>query len=193
MTASARWSSFPVRQLKRISAIRSSNVDKVVAEGEQTVRLCNYVDVYYNSHITGKICFSEGSASPAEIERFGLQSGDIIITKDSETPNDIAVAALVEPSATGVVCGYHLAMLRSQQSSVWPRYLFWCLNAQPIRDEFSTRAQGVTRYGLTLNGIGSVPIPLPDLDTQKAIAVFLDRETHRIDQLISKRSDKSLL
>jgi type I restriction enzyme S subunit len=33
----------------------------------------------------------------------------------------------------------------------------------------------------------SLPIPLPDLETQKAIASFLDRETARIDQLIEKK------
>ena len=32
-----------------------------------------------------------------------------------------------------------------------------------------------------------MPVPLPDLPTQKAIADFLDRETARIDQLIEKK------
>lgn len=32
-----------------------------------------------------------------------------------------------------------------------------------------------------------MPVPLPDLETQKAIADFLDRETARIDQLIEKK------
>lgn len=35
--------------------------------------------------------------------------------------------------------------------------------------------------------IGSRKVPIPDIDTQKAIANFLDRETARIDQLIEKR------
>jgi type I restriction enzyme, S subunit len=187
MNASASWSNFPTRPLKRLAAIRSSNVDKIIEEGERAVLLCNYVDVYYNRLINDQIPFATGSATQAEIEKFGLREGDIVITKDSETPHDIAVAALVEPSAAGVVCGYHLAMLRPQPRLVLASYMFWCLSAQPLRDEFSIRAQGITRFGLTLNGIGSVPIPLPDFDTQKAIATFLDRETARIDQLIAKK------
>lgn len=172
--------------LRRLVTIRSSNVDKVMGEGEETIRLCNYVDVYYNDRITGDIEFSQGSAKPQEIERFGLRAGDVIITKDSETPDDIAVPALVEPSAQGVVCGYHLAILRPIPTEVFGPYLFWCLCSKPVREAFGIEAQGITRYGLTLNGIKSVLVPAPDIDIQKAIAHFLDTAIGHIDQVIEK-------
>jgi type I restriction enzyme S subunit len=156
-------------------------------EGEEIVRLCNYVDVYYNDRITGNIEFSEGSANPQEITKFGLRTGDVVITKDSETPDDIAVPALVAASAEGIVCGYHLAILRPNPSEIIGPFLFWSLKAKPSREAFSLAAQGVTRYGLTLNGIGSVNIPVPGLATQQAITAFLDRETARIDKLIAKK------
>lgn len=175
------------KPLRRLVTIRSSNVDKVMEEGEETVRLCNYVDVYYNDHITGDMDLSDGSAKPREIAKFALSAGDVIITKDSETPDDIAVPALVEPSAAGIVCGYHLAILRPKSSEVFGPYLFWALQAKPIREAFGNAAQGVTRFGLTLNGIGSINIPVPDIDTQKGVAAYLDRETARIDQLIAKK------
>lgn len=173
--------------LRRLATIRSSNVDKIMEEGEEVVRLCNYVDVYYNDRISGDLDFSAGSAKPHEIRKFGLRTGDVIITKDSETPDDIAVPALVEPSAEGVVCGYHLAILRPNEPEVFGPYLFWSLMAKPTREAFGIAAQGVTRFGLTLNGLGSVTIPFPDLGTQKAIARYLDRETAHIDQLIAKK------
>jgi len=176
-----------LKPLGRLATIRSSNVDKVTEEGEEIVSLCNYVDVYYRDRITGEIAFSQGSAKPQEIKKFSLKAGDVVITKDSETPDDIAVPAIVEPSAEGVVCGYHLAILRPIEGKVYGPYLFWSLKAKPIQEAFSVRAQGITRYGLTLGGIASVPIPAPDLDTQKSIANFLDRETTRIDQLIEKK------
>jgi type I restriction enzyme S subunit len=170
----------PTKPLRRLVTIRSSNVDKVMEEGEETVRLCNYVDVYYNDRITGDMAFSDGSAKPREIAKFALSAGDVVITKDSETPDDIAVPALVEPSAEGVVCGYHLAILRPNPSEIFGPFLFWALMAKPTREAFGNAAQGITRYGLTLNGIGSISIPVPDLDTQKGIAAYLDRETARI-------------
>lgn len=173
--------------LRHLATIRSSNVDKIIEVGEQTVRLCNYVDVYYNDRISSHIEFSQGSATRQEIDKFGLRAGDVIITKDSETPDDIAVPALVEASAEGVVCGYHLAILRPNAAVIIGPYLFWSLIAKPSREAFGNAAQGITRYGLTLNGIGSVSIPVHNLDNQRSIADYLDRETARIDQLIAKK------
>lgn len=43
------------------------------------------------------------------------------------------------------------------------------------------------REAVRWTALKSVYVPLPDLDTQKAIADFLDRETARIDQLIEKK------
>lgn len=174
------------KPLRHLATIRSSNVDKMMEAGEETVRICNYVDVYYNRRIDGNLDFATGSATHHEIRKFGLRAGDVIITKDSETPDDIAVPALVESSAQGVVCGYHLAVLRPNESVFGP-YLFWSLMAKPTREEFGIAAQGVTRFGLTLGGIGSVTIPVADISAQKAIAGFLDREIALIDQLIAKK------
>src|SRR2546425_2332954 len=41
-----------VRRLKTIAAVQLSNVDKKSIQGQESVRLCNYVDVYYNERIT---------------------------------------------------------------------------------------------------------------------------------------------
>ena len=177
----------PLLPLKRIAAIRSSNVDKVVEDNEIPIRLCNYVDVYYNDQIHPALEFAAGSAKQSEIDRFGLRPGDVLITKDSETPDDIAVPALVVQGADDLVCGYHLALLRPNPSRLNGKFLFYALNSRSLQAAFSALAQGITRFGLTLSGIGSVAIPLPDLPVQKAIAKFLDRETARIDQLIEKK------
>lgn len=187
MTYFQDWSGFPLIPLRRVASVKSSNVDKLIEEGEQLVQLCNYVDVYYNETITNQIPFSGGSALPGEIDRFSLRNDDVVITKDSESPDDIAVPALVDESAAGVVCGYHLAILRAVPHRMRGDFLFWSLKARPVKESFSIRAQGITRFGLTLNGIGNVLLPMPDLATQKAIADFLDRETVRIDQLIEKK------
>ena len=48
-------------------------------------------------------------------------------------------------------------------------------------------ATGVTRYGLPNSAEENVWIPLPPLDEQREIAAFLDRETERIDSLITKK------
>ena len=187
MSFSMPWSRFGVMRLKHLAAIRASNVDKIVELDEASVRLCNYTDVYYNERISPDMELSPGSAKQAEIERFRLRRGDILITKDSETPGDIAVPALVTADMDDVVCGYHLALIRPKGTRVISDYLLYVLKSKPVRDAFTVRAQGITRFGLTLPGIGSVPCPLPSLETQKLIAGFLGREVARINQLIEKK------
>ena len=78
MNGRPHWSKIDVKPLKRVAAIRSSNVDKIVTEGEHSVRLCNYVDVYYNERITDQLSFSAGSAGASEIEKFALRSGEVV-------------------------------------------------------------------------------------------------------------------
>jgi type I restriction enzyme S subunit len=99
-------------QLKEIAEIRTSNVDKKTVADQPAVRLCNYTDVYYNPYITNDVSFMDATATKSQIEKFGLQKGDVIITKDSESPDDIAVPALIDEELDNVLCGYHLALIR---------------------------------------------------------------------------------
>jgi type I restriction enzyme S subunit len=111
-------------RLRHLTDIAISNVDKKSVDGEVPVGLCNYTDVYYNYRITGAVEFMAATATREQLRRFSLRAGDILLTKDSETAEDIAVVALVPNDLPGVVCGYHLAVVRAKQSRVDPSYLF---------------------------------------------------------------------
>ena len=174
-------------KLRHVADIQNSNVDKVISETEIPVRLCNYVDVYKNDFISLAIDFNAGSATVVEIERFGVKVGDVIITKDSEDRNDIGIPAYVAETADDLVCGYHLTMLRAFKHRAEGAFIFWALQSKKAKEAFAVEAKGVTRYGLTQEGIKSLELWVPDLPTQKRIAAFLDRETARIDELIAKK------
>jgi len=178
--------SFSALPLKRLVEIRSSNVDKIVDPDEQRVRLCNYVDVYYNNLIRIDLPLSVGSATHREIRKFCLREDDVLITKDSETPDDIAVPAFVEQTAEDIVCGYHLALLRPFKERIKGKFLFNFLKSHSARAAFYVRAQGITRFGLTLPGIGSVLCPAPGLEVQESVVNFLDVETALFDRMIEK-------
>ena len=179
----AHWN---VRRLRTVADMRVSNVDKHTREDEIPVRLCNYVDVYKNDQITQEIAFMRATASTDEIERFRLKRGDVLITKDSETWDDIGVPALVTESADDLVCGYHLALLRPSME-ILGAYLARALQTGGVAHQFHVRANGVTRYGLTHAGIQSVQVPLPPLDEQAAIARCLDDADQRIRDYVSAK------
>ena len=179
----AHWE---VRRLQHVATMKVSNVDKHIKEGELPVRLSNYVDVYKNDRITKSVPFMRATATTDEIERFRLELGDVLITKDSEVWNDIGVPALVEYTARDLVCGYHLALLRPIRGVLNGAYLFRSLQSSTIAYQFHISANGVTRYGLSRGGIKSALLPIPPLTEQAAIVACLDKATADIDAAIDR-------
>ena len=176
-----------VKPLRAVADSMVSSVDKLVSDDETPVRLCNYTDVYHNEFITPDLDLMYATASAQEIERFGVSVGDVLITKDSESWDDIGVPALVAETADGIVCGYHLALLRPRMNTIHGAFLFRCLQARPVQVQLELAANGVTRFGLPKSGIRDVRIPVPPLTQQHAIADYIDRETSRLDALIVEK------
>ena len=176
-----------IHRLKHIASVQFSSVDKHTLEGEDPVRLCNYVDVYYNDFIAAGIEFMSASATQSEIARFQLCRGDVLVTKDSESWDDIAVPSYVAEKLDGVLCGYHLAHIRPHPRKLLGEYLFRAFRSRGINDQFRVAANGITRFGLGKYWLDNGLFPVPSLDEQHSIASFLDRETSQIDELISKK------
>lgn len=178
------WEAKPLRS---IADYFVSNVDKVPDENEVPVRLCNYTDVYNNEFITLALDFMQATASKDEIAKFGLLVDDILITKDSESWDDIGVPALVRETAKDLVCGYHLALLRPLNEKMDGVFLFRCLQAKSVRVQLELASNGVTRFGIPKSEIGAMTVPVPPLTQQRAIANYLDRETARLDALVAAK------
>lgn len=176
----AHWD---VKRLKTSARYWVSNVNKVAAEGELPVRLCNYTDVYYHDRIHPNMALMETTATREEIRRFGLRVGDVIVTKDSEEWSDIAIPALVVETSVDLVCGYHLAIVRPEPKKLLSPFLLRAFQACAINQQFQVAATGVTRYGLPKSSIGGAVLPVPPLDEQVAIADSLDNTTKMLDTL----------
>ncbi len=174
-----------MKRLKFLADIRFSNVDKKIVSVEEPVFLCNYVDVYKNNEITDQLQFMEATASEPEIEAFRLQIGDVLITKDSESPDDIAIPAFVRESWKKLLCGYHLAMIRTLNSSpIQGKYIFYLFSSKSYRSQLESRANGITRFGLSQGVVKDCLTLVPPSEEQQAIAAFLDRKTAELDELI---------
>ena len=150
------------------------------------MRLVNYTDVYYNQRITTDLDLMEATASAEHIERFRVRPGDLIITKDSETSDDIGIPALVETASDDMVCAYHLSLLRPYTDRVAPRFLFWCLDSSDTKGYWLTASFGVTRVSIPLGTVARLPVPALPIDVQQKIAAYLDRETGEIDAMLGQ-------
>lgn len=173
-------------RLDHVANAWPSNVDKHTVEGQVPVRLCNYTDVYNNHTISAELDFMSASATQEQVDRFRLRRGDTVITKDSETSDDIGVPAFVDYEASDLVCGYHLAIVRPS-GSVNPRFLYWVMASQTTKSQWAVLASGVTRVGIRSTDLKKVAIPIPPKGLQHAIARYLDHETARIQGLITEQ------
>jgi type I restriction enzyme S subunit len=176
-----------VYKLKHLSDVIPSNVDKHSLEGQKTVQLCNYVDVYKNELIKSSLEFMVATASDLQIEKLSLKINDVIITKDSEDPFDIGIPSFVEEDLDNVVCGYHLSLLRANPTVLDGKFLMRYLQSSFAKTYFYLSSNGITRFALGKDEIKSLPIAIPTVHEQKAISNFLDHETFKLDSLVSKK------
>lgn len=179
----AHWE---VKPLKQICEVLFSNVDKHSHDDELPVRLCNYTDVYKNDFITSDMDFMTATATPAEIERFHLKIGDVMITKDSEAWDDIGVPAIVTEALEGVLCGYHLALLRAERDALLPMFLFRALTAPSIAQQLYVEATGVTRYGLSKQAIKNLLLPVPPLREQSDLVDAMAAAIEPLSALVER-------
>lgn len=179
-------SHWEILRLKHACEVFPSNVDKHSRDDEPPVLLCNYTDVYYNERITAGMPFMAATASAEQIARFTLKGGDTVITKDSETADDIAIAAYVAEDLPGVVCGYHLSIVRPRASTCGA-YVKRLFDSFYAKARFAVAANGLTRVGLGQYALDNVELPFPPPEEQQAIATFLDHETAKIDALVEEQ------
>jgi len=178
------FSKLPKRPFLEAVEVTFSGVDKKSSADETAVLLCNYMDVFHNTRITSRLDFMRATASQREIENQRLYKNDVVFTKDSETPEEIAEPALVAEDIENLLCGYHLAIARPRPNVSLGPFIAQAMSHPEIRWQFRRLANGVVRFGLTLEAIEAVEIFLPNLRVQEQIAGVLDSEDLAIEALV---------
>lgn len=171
-------------KLADIAKIEISGVDKKTIEGETPVRLCNFVDVYYNWAITKEKAksFMAASVKQTEINKCSIGKGMVAITKDSETRDDIGVATYIADDFENVVLGYHCALITPNPAVVDGKYLNAFMHTRYIQKYFENNASGSgQRYTLSNDTIGNIPVLLPSVEEQHTIGKVLANIDRKIE------------
>ena len=170
-------------KMSEIATIAMSNVDKKTNEGETPVKLCNFVDVYRNWAITKDLIpsFMSATAKPQEVERFTLSKGQVALTKDSETRDDIGIATYIADNMDKVLLGYHCAVITPNSALVDSKYLNTYMHSNIVHKYFENNASGSgQRYTLSYDALLNIPVLLPDLELQKEIGQIFSNIDRKI-------------
>jgi type I restriction enzyme S subunit len=99
------------------------------------------------------------------------------------------VPAVIVEDIEGLVCGYHLGLIRPK-ASMHPTFLAKQLASAPTIKYFAANATGSTRFGLAIGTIEKLDIPTPPILEQSKIAEVLstvDRAIEQTEALIAKQ------
>ncbi|MEI0843122.1 restriction endonuclease subunit S [Brachyspira pilosicoli] len=172
------------KTLSEIGEFSNIGVDKKKVDGEKEILLLNFIDVMKNMYIDKSIPKMVVTASDYKIEKCTIEEGDIFITPSSETIDEIGFASVITETIPNACYSYHIMRFRlfeyNMTTSIFIRY---CFDSSFLRKQIRKSAQGITRFGLTLNKWKSLKIPFPPIEVQKEIVRILDTFTKYQDLL----------
>lgn len=121
-----------------------------------------------------------------EIGYQGIEAGDLVIHAMDGFAGAIGVA-----EDTGKSSPVYAALTPADASVAHPRFFAYVLRNYAVSGFIQSFAQGVRERSTDFRWATAkaVPVPKPDLETQRAIVDYLDHETGEIDAFISDLSE----
>ena len=165
----AHWE---VKRLKYVAPTRNAKLDN---KPEDTI----YVGLENIESWTGKLLL-DNQADTVDSTVVTFSPGDVLFGKLRPY-----LAKAAHPDFNGTATGEVLVMRPTIDLS--QSYLTFCLLNEPWIHWVDTLTYGARMPRVSPDEVASSFIPLPPLPEQRAIADFLDRETARIDELVSKK------
>lgn len=178
------WPTKGTTALRRLKHLARLNPE-VLAEDTDRDFEFDYIDI-------GGVTLEEGvrrkevmrfEAAPSRARK-PVRTGDVIV---STVRTYLKAVARIDETHNGAVVSTGFAVLRPN-ADVDAGYLYRLCQANPFVGDVQAQSTGVSYPAINPSTLAAIKVPLPDLDTQKAIAAYLDREAARIDLLIAKRS-----
>ncbi|HRC60384.1 MAG TPA: restriction endonuclease subunit S [Candidatus Propionivibrio aalborgensis] len=132
-------------------------------------------------------------ATKTEISKFGVTHGDLFFTRSSITPDGIAYCNIYDQTTReDIVFDCHIIRVQADNKKVDPFFLAKFCVTRPARIYLVANAKTTTMTTVDQAVIGGLPVPLPPLAEQRAIAAALsdvDALLAKVDQFIVKKRD----
>lgn len=109
------------------------------------------------------------------------KKNDILLVKAGNTTGKVA---LVDVDFDFSIWS-PLALIRVNQNN-FPLFQFYCMHSRFFQDQINLTVNWNTQPNIGMNQIKNLMVMVPPLNEQKQIADFVDKQTSKIDSLISK-------
>ena len=119
--------------------------------------------------------------APSRARRLVFQNSTII---SSVRPNLQAIAFFANDPA-GLVCSTGFNVVKPDENRLWPKFAFYVLISDYARQYFEAVATGVGYPAVGDKEFGALVLPLPTLEEQKQIAIYLNAKCAVVDSVVS--------
>ena len=176
-------SEFDRLPLKRVATLN----DQALGDDTDPDRPLLYVDIGNVSSEGQILDLAEYTfeKAPSRARRV-VQDGDVIISTVRTYLQ--AIAPIIDPPDEMIV-STGFAVVRPDPERYSPAFCKYALRDVGFLAEVQRRSTGVSYPATTATQLAQIPVPVPLLDEQRAIAADLDRETARIDALIAAKRE----
>ncbi|MBI4677790.1 MAG: restriction endonuclease subunit S [Elusimicrobia bacterium] len=137
----------------------------------------------------GEMRLDESNMPRVELEdaerlsMYRVEPGDIVFSRVGSIGR---IAPITERERGWLISGQMLR-LRVRNPALDSRFAAYAFGSSSVLTFVELQSVGSTRESINTDILRNLPLPLPPVDDQHAIAVFLDRETQRIDSLVAKK------
>lgn len=148
----------------------------------------SYPDAYKNFEVP----YPKGRANSTleDRQRYSLVQGDVLFTRTSETIEEIGFASTCTETIPNAVFSGFLIRFRPTSHKIYYGYSKYFFRSVIHRAFFVKEMNLVTRASLSQDLLKNLPVVLPTIEEQQAIATYLDEKTSQIDSLIALKQSK---
>ncbi|MEY2792047.1 MAG: hypothetical protein RJA76_39 [Bacteroidota bacterium] len=176
----SEWKDFNLGSIAEITSSKRIFYSEYVEKGVPFYRSKEIIDLFNRRKIHTELYISQERYNQIK-EKFGVpKSGDILLT----SVGSLGIPYLVKDEDNFYFKDGNLTWFRNLNVQfVNPNFLFNWINSPIGRKKLDEISIGSTQSALTISGLKSIEISLPDIQTQKKISQLLSSLDDKIDLL----------
>lgn len=137
------------------------------------------MDILNNRYITYDKIISSVEAQKDDLADFGVNYGDVLFQRSSETLEDVGRANVYLDNKTALFGGF---VIRGKRVGNYdPLFFRYLLSSPIVRKRIIVKGAGAQHFNIGQEGLSKVSLFVPCMDEQKRISAFLNLLDERID------------